>query len=61
MEIHFLIIFNKVNIKKKKILSDIVNKSKILDVYNISWTKEIQLTDEDILENPELLKQLYLI
>ena len=40
MEIHLFIIWSKANTKKKKILSDIVNKFTILDVYNISWTKE---------------------
>ena len=39
MEIHLFILWSKANYERKVILSDIANKFTILDVYNISWSK----------------------
>ena len=40
MEIHLFIIWSKALNKKKKILSDLANNFSILEVYNITWSKD---------------------
>ena len=40
MEIHLFILWSKANCERKIILSDIAGKFTILDVYNISWSKD---------------------
>ena len=39
MEIHLFIIWSKAHYERKNILSDIDSKFNILDIYNISWSK----------------------
>ena len=40
MEIHLFILWSKANCERKIILSDIAGKFTILDIYNISWSKD---------------------
>ena len=40
MEIHLFIIWSKALNKKKKILSDLVEKFSVQEIYNITWSRD---------------------
>lgn len=39
-EIHLIIIWSKAQNKKQEIINDLANKFNILDIYNVSWSKD---------------------